>query len=121
MELRLQELRKQRRMTQAELGKAVGVSMRVVSGWERGETDITLIDAARVADVLECTLDELIGRDFPNACAARLTAEERELVDLYRDTDERGQRSILSAAIGQRDEFSRGGATEEKRFKNGIA
>jgi len=121
MALQLKQLRIRRGLKQSEVAKMVGMPTRRYGSYEREERAITLTDAARIADVLECTLDELAGRDFPPSAANNLTAEERELVDLYRDTDERGQRSILSAAIGQRDEFSRGGATEEKRFKNGIA
>lgn len=121
MKIRLQELRKRRNMTQAELGKAVGVSMRKVSGWERSETDITLVDAARVADVLDCTLDELAGRDFPKSAANALTTDERQLVDLYRGTDERGKRSIVGNALQQQDEFERGGTEEPRRDEGGVA
>lgn len=98
MELRLREIRKSRNMTQTQLGKEVGVSMRVVSGWERNETDISLIDAARVADVLECTLDELVGRDFHTDRADPLTSEEDRLVSLYRDANAQGQATIMGVA-----------------------
>lgn len=57
---RIRELRMRRNMTQAELGKAVGVSMQAVSNWERGGVpDIEiLVSIARYFDV---TMDELLG------------------------------------------------------------
>lgn len=57
---RIRELRMRHNMTQAELGKAVGVSMQAVSNWERGGIpDIEiLISIARYFGV---TMDELLG------------------------------------------------------------
>lgn len=51
-------------MTQEDLAKLIGVSKGVVGHWERNHTSITLEDACAVADVFNCTLDELAGRDF---------------------------------------------------------
>ena len=65
MDLKLRHLRKASDLTQGELANKLGTTLRVVSSWERGETMITLADAARVADVFECTLDELAGRSWP--------------------------------------------------------
>ena len=101
MNLRLREIRKAKHRTQSELGKEVGVSMRVVSGWERNETDITLVDAARVADVLECTLDELAGRDFQPDRANSLSPDESSLLGIYRDSNPQGQASIMAVAQAQ--------------------
>ena len=63
--MRLREIRTLRKMTQDELGSVIGVSNRVISAWERGETQLTVSDACHVADALGCTLDELAGREFP--------------------------------------------------------
>lgn len=96
MQLELQAIRKSRHLTQKQLGDAVGVSMRKVSGWERLETEISLTDAARVADVLGCTLDELAGREFPGTTA--LSTDERDLIGLYRDANSQGQATIMGVA-----------------------
>lgn len=64
MELQLRSFRKAHRLTQEELANKIGQTPRVVSAWERGETSITLSDAAVIADVFGCSLDELAGRDF---------------------------------------------------------
>lgn len=65
MNLQLAALRESNHLTQTELAAKVGATLRKVSAWERGETPIRLEDAAMIADVFGCTLDELAGRDFP--------------------------------------------------------
>ena len=64
MNLNLKALRKQGGLTQEDLAARIGTTARIVGGWERGETSISLIDAAKIADVFDCSLDELAGRDF---------------------------------------------------------
>lgn len=54
--------RKERNLTQEELGKAVGVSTQAVSRWENGGApDVTLLPA--IADKLGVTIDALFGRE----------------------------------------------------------
>lgn len=58
---KIRELRLSLGMTQAELGKAVGVSMQAVSKWERGGIpDIYVL--LSLADYFQVTMDELLGR-----------------------------------------------------------
>lgn len=64
MNTNIKSMRKARKMTQDDLAAAVGVTKRVVSSWERNESEITLEDACAIADVFNCTLDELAGRNF---------------------------------------------------------
>ena len=120
MELRLRKLRNARHLTQEDLAAQIGQTARVVGSWEREQSALPLEDAARIADVLNCTLDELAGRDFP-ASSDSLTTNERQLVDLYRDTDERGRRSIMGNAIQQQDEFDRGGTENPRGNESGVA
>ena len=55
--------RKKLKITQAELGTAVGVSAQVISNWERGYTpDISSSDLAKLSKALECSTDELLGK-----------------------------------------------------------
>lgn len=54
--------RKERNLTQEELGKAVGVSTQAVSRWENGGApDVALLPA--IADKLGVTIDALFGRE----------------------------------------------------------
>lgn len=58
----IQKFRKQRGLTQKELGAAVGVSTQAVSQWECGGTpDVALLPA--IADRLGVTVDALFGRE----------------------------------------------------------
>lgn len=66
MDLRLMELRKKKGFkNRAQFAERLCVSTRRVKSWERGETLIQLDDACMAADVLGCTLDELVGRTPP--------------------------------------------------------
>ncbi|MCD7807353.1 MAG: helix-turn-helix transcriptional regulator [Lachnospiraceae bacterium] len=59
---KISELRKERGMTQEQLGALVGVSSQAVSKWENGGApDVELLPL--IADVLGVSLDGLFGRD----------------------------------------------------------
>ena len=63
---RIAELRKERGLTQEQLGQLVGVSAQAVSKWEKGGApDIELLPA--LADRLGVTIDGLFGRDGSEA------------------------------------------------------
>ena len=81
--------------SQQEAADALGISIRRYGGWEREEREINLRDAIRLADLFECTLDELAGRDWPSEA---LTAEESELVEGFRSSDPRGREAIMDTA-----------------------
>ena len=55
-------LRKQRRMSQAALGKAIGSSGDVVGRYERGAITPSVEVVARIADVFGVSIDFLTGR-----------------------------------------------------------
>ena len=58
----IKSLRTAQQVTQAELAKAVGVSVQAVSKWECGGTpDVELLP--RIADFFDVTIDQLFGRD----------------------------------------------------------
>ena len=54
--------RKLRRVTQAELAAAVGVSRNTVSSWENGVTEPNLTALKAISDYLDVSLDDLFGR-----------------------------------------------------------
>lgn len=65
MALKLRQIRNKRGLEQKEVADQLGISVRRYGSWEREERNLNLKDAAMIADVLECTLDELAGRDWP--------------------------------------------------------
>ena len=63
---RIVELRKERGLTQEQLGQLVGVSAQAVSKWEKGGApDVELLPA--LADRLGVTIDTLFGREAGEA------------------------------------------------------
>jgi transcriptional regulator with XRE-family HTH domain len=52
-------------LTQAELGEAVGTSLRKVQNWEQGRRDPSLQTLRRLAGFLGVTLAELVDEEWP--------------------------------------------------------
>lgn len=65
MNLQMKQIRKRSGLNQKDVAAAIGVPVRTYGSWERGERNINLEDACLIADVLRCTLDELVGRKPP--------------------------------------------------------
>lgn len=85
--LRLQKLRKNRGMTQAELADRLGVSKGTIYRYERNLQDPSLQIAIRLAVLLRTSLDYLTGID--DAYTIRipcLTNTERQTLQLFLDT-----------------------------------
>ena len=85
--LRLQKLRKNRGMTQAELADRLGVSKGTIYRYERNLQDPSLQIAIRLAVLLRTSLDYLTGID--DAYTIRipcLTNTERQTLQLFFDT-----------------------------------
>jgi transcriptional regulator with XRE-family HTH domain len=60
---RLRMARLELRLSQENLGKAIGLDQSYISKLERGElTDISIGTLERLADALELSADELLGR-----------------------------------------------------------
>lgn len=59
----LRQKRRAKRLTQEELAEAIGTAQQVVSSWEKEQRWPTLFNAINTADALDCTIDELVGRE----------------------------------------------------------
>ena len=55
----LKEKRKKAKLKQAELGKAIGVSQKLISIWETGRQELPVRQARKLAEVLGCDWKEL--------------------------------------------------------------
>lgn len=97
---RFREMRKQRGYTQADIVKAFGVSQQQVAKWERGNSDASAETLTRLARLLQCSTDYLLGlSDLPEEQfkPQGLSPEEWRLVDLYR----RGELPQLLAQLAR--------------------
>ena len=59
---RIRDLREDRDMTQAQMGRILACSQRVYSNYERGDLDIPTAVLIRLADYYGVSVDYLLGR-----------------------------------------------------------
>lgn len=85
----IREIRKKRGITQKQLANALDVTESAVSHWEKGRRDPDLETLLKIGEVLDCSVDTLLGRDGTNIdeLSEYLTAiinspERRKLLDL---------------------------------------
>lgn len=55
-------LRKQKKLSQSDLGKKAGTSGDIIGRYERDEVNPSIEVASKIADILEVSLDFLIGK-----------------------------------------------------------
>lgn len=58
----LREKRKERGWSQRQLGGLIKIPQQTITAWENGINEPMLYSAILLADVFECTIDELVGR-----------------------------------------------------------
>lgn len=58
----IKRLRKLNNLYQKQLADKIGTSSQVISNWERGYTKPNDEDLISLADALDCSVDELLGR-----------------------------------------------------------
>lgn len=59
---RIRNLREDKDMTQAQMGKILSCSQRVYSNYERGDIDIPTATLSKIADFHKVSVDYLLGR-----------------------------------------------------------
>lgn len=103
MNLQLKRIRDLRGYTQEEMASMLGIKVSRYGTWERGERMMSFSQACDVADLLECTLDELGGRDWPDderyldPRQEALNAEFALLDDAYKDSAVAAVRGMAAA------------------------
>lgn len=112
MDTRLKELRQARGWKSARaFAESIGMQEKTYRNYEQGVRNLYLDVACQLADALECTLDELAGRDFP------ADRQPSEIETLYARMDDDSRSALLtmarnSAALSGVREQSRGRAAE---------
>lgn len=59
---KIQELRKERNLSQRELAKELGTSQANLSRWEKGVNEPSIIECWKIADFFGVSIDVLCGR-----------------------------------------------------------
>lgn len=94
-ELQLKRIRKEAKRTQKDIAKELGIKLTRYQSWEQGRAMMSLEQAYKITEILDCTLEELVGRKRSNNIA---DTYERELIENYRaSTPERQDRLIDTA------------------------
>ena len=76
---RFTRLRKQRGLTQEELGEKIGISGQAVSKWENDASMPDVGILVELSEILGVSLDELLGKEVPNTRVVPF--EERKKID----------------------------------------
>ena len=63
---KLVEIRYEKGWAEAKMAKAVGVTRNTIRNWESGATTPGIVKASLIADMVEISLDELVGRSEKN-------------------------------------------------------
>lgn len=100
MKTRLQELRKKAGFQSAvAFADHFGINAGTYTNYEQGKRNLTLEKAWEFADLLECSLDELAGRQWPPEGAVSSEDPMRdELVRCYDASTSENRHSLIVAA-----------------------
>lgn len=99
---RLRLLREARNLSQVRLAELLGVDPRAYNRWEKGATAPHLDTVIKIADVLQVTLDELVGRQ---AISEEVKIRNHTLhalwqkADLLPDSDQQALIAVLDSFV----------------------
>ena len=98
----LPELRKNKKIKQKELASLLGFSTNLVCEWEKGRSNPNIETLIKLADIFNCTVDYLIGRENENGAiivdSENFTQEELQLIENFRAMDKTQKNAILVTA-----------------------
>lgn len=94
---RLEHLRKERALTQAELARRLGVQRTIVASYEHGQSLPPLPMLERLSKVLEISLDHLVFGDLEPSRAIK----DREMLQLFVQAEELdfAEKAVLKQVI----------------------
>ncbi len=107
--------RKELGLTLQEIGSAVGVGKSTVKKWESGYiANMRRDKIAALAKILQLSPAEFIGDESENTIPTQLdvilTADEKRLLEYFRNFNEEGQEKLLDTAsdMAQLDRYKKG-------------
>lgn len=99
MKTRLQELRKKAGFQSAvAFAEHYGINAGTYTNYEQGKRNLTLEKAWEFADLLNCSLDELAGRQWPPKGASRTDPTREEIIACYDGSNAENRGFLLQAA-----------------------
>ncbi|HTI02640.1 MAG TPA: helix-turn-helix domain-containing protein [Acidisoma sp.] len=95
---RIRESRRSLGLTQEELARRIGVSRSAIAQWETDRTGQVRANLARVAAVLGVSIGYLLTGESYGIESGAETADERALLNLYRQIQDAGRAELLRLA-----------------------
>lgn len=89
---KLKAARKQNGLSQAALGKLIGVRTQTISNWETGKSKPNLKTVNKLCDILNIPLYSLISKDADY----QLNYEEAFIVNKFRELNDDGKQMIIN-------------------------
>lgn len=83
----LQRLRKEKGFSQEDVAQKLFVSRQSVSKWENGNAEPGVKDLTALANMFEVTLDELVGREWPEQLAVPVVQKGAATAALWAERD----------------------------------
>ena len=93
-------LRKQRKMTQAELGKKIDVDQTTIGRWEDANREPAMGNVINIANVFDVTIPDLLSKDL--SLDDNVIDETDILFDKYKDHLTDSDKQIIKTIIEQR-------------------
>lgn len=97
----LANILRSRNLTQADLCRMSGIATSAMSHYLAGDSDPSLSKAIAMADALQISLDELVGREVP-----KRVIEQRLLSD-FRELSDEGQEVAVNTVYGLRSVYKK--------------
>ena len=98
---RIQELRINSGLTQKQLAEKIGVKNYIIGNWEQGRTEPSVKDLIDLANIFECSIDYILGRenDFGQiVLTANLSYDVSEVIGLYSNLTD-NKKKIVTALL----------------------
>lgn len=97
--MQLKQARNRTGMTQRDVSEKTGIPLGTLRRWEQGVNDPDTDNLVRLADLYGVSTDEILGSRYaPKEAPTDLSPDERELLSLYRSTNQQGRVSIMAVA-----------------------
>ncbi len=91
--LKIKILREENGLTQQELAERLSRKKASVCDWEKGRCEPSIFDLIKLAEIFNCSVDYLLGREddfgFIQSSADEYTSAEKRIISIYRGLSER--------------------------------
>lgn len=100
MKNKLKELRKSNGLLQKDLAKMLGIANSTYCGYENSVHEAPMEVLIALAEIFDCTLDELFGRTDDHNLFNDAKIEQPEILKLYKQMSPEAQNNLVNYARG---------------------